>query len=64
MEDNIRMDHRVIKLEFLDWIHVARGRKHWDLDTVITFCSIKGGEFLIIGVTNSFSIRTLRHVVS
>jgi hypothetical protein len=48
-EDNIRMDVRKGRWEFVDWIHVARDRDQWR-----GCCehgnepsgSIKGGEFL------------------
>jgi hypothetical protein len=49
MEDNIRMDHRVIGWGGVDWMHLAQ---EWEL--VVGSCEhgneysgcIKGGEFL------------------
>jgi hypothetical protein len=48
-EDNIKIDHKVVGLRSMDWIHLAQDRDRWQalVNAVMDFrASIKCGEFL------------------
>jgi hypothetical protein len=66
-EDNIKMDHREIMLECVDWIHVAQDRDRWwaPVNTVVNLqVPRQAGVSLLPERIISFSTRTLLHGVS
>jgi len=53
-EDNIRMDHREIWWEDVDWMHLDQDKDHWRglVNAVMNLASsIKAGNFLANWVT-------------
>jgi hypothetical protein len=65
-EGDIKMDHRDIGWEVVNWIHLAQDRDQWRtlVTTVINlWIPQKAGNFLTSSAIISFSGRTLLHGV-